>query len=306
MSICLWRYYQKKELDFSIFDNIDESDKIPAIGGVCQNKKLFTPDNKYCFKCNNRYVGMVGCDGECSFSVKRNNVIECEEGKCKTGFIETSKGFWEPCSTINEGCIECNYETDYKKNYLGLRRKRHFVCKQCDIGFIQSEDGSCHKCSKLGFNHCERCKKMPEYDNDIMCYECEEGFFLDFYGECIKCENNQVKNNNNECIYCEDVENGGIEGCSKCQNENDKIICNECKEGFILYENNKTCLRISKNEELEEYINCKNIKLNKDNKIECTQCLSDYALIKEKNSFSQLFYLILLKILIIKNIIKIV
>ena len=84
---------------------------------------------------------------------------------------------------------------------------------------------------------------MPEYDNDIMCYECEEGFFLDFYGECIKCENNQVKNNNNECIYCEDVENGGIEGCSKCQNENDKIICNECKEGFILYENNKTCLR---------------------------------------------------------------
>ena len=283
--ICQYIYgdiTRKKDLDFSFYDDIDSSDKVPVVNGKCENKKLFTHDNKNCFFCNDRYVGMVGCIGSCSFSIKRNNVLECEEGKCKTGFIEVSKGVCESCNSINEGCIECNYELEYNNNYLGLRRKRHFVCKKCDIGFIQSEDGSCHKCIELGIEHCDKCKAMPEFDNDIMCYECEEGYFLNYYRECIKCANNQVRNNNNECIYCEDIEDGGIEGCSMCQNENDKIFCTECKEGFIFYENNKTCLRISKHEELQEFINCKNIKLNEiNNKMECIKCSNEYTLLEE-------------------------
>ena len=39
-----------------------------------------------------------------------------QEEKCKTGFIETSKGICEPCSLIFEGCLECNYEIEYNNN----------------------------------------------------------------------------------------------------------------------------------------------------------------------------------------------
>ena len=125
---------------------------------------------------------------------------------------------------------------------------------------------------------------MPEFDDDVMCYECEEGYFLNYYGECIQCKNNQVKNSNDECIYCEDVEYGGIEGCAKCENENDNIICNECKDGFILYENNKTCLRISKNKELIEFISCKSLILNEsNNKLTCNKCLNGFSLLLEKS-----------------------
>ena len=75
-----------------------------------------------------------------------------------------------------------------------------------------------------------------------------------------------------------------MEGCSKCENENDNIICNECKEGFIYYENNKTCLKISENEELNEYLSCKNLFLDEsNNKYTCTKCLNGYALLEENS-----------------------
>ena len=38
---------------------------------------------------------MPGCTGSCTYSLKRNNILECEEGKCLTGFIETSRGVCE-------------------------------------------------------------------------------------------------------------------------------------------------------------------------------------------------------------------
>ena len=65
----------------------------------------------------------------------------------------------------------------------------------------------------------------------------------------------------NKCINCDDLDDGGIEGCAQCQNENETIICNQCKDGFLYLEGNKTCLKLSQDEELEEFVNWLNCNI---------------------------------------------
>ncbi|MBO6243530.1 MAG: hypothetical protein J6O41_03055 [Clostridia bacterium] len=255
-------------------------ENVSAVNGTCPGKKLFTPDNKTCYACNNRAVGMVGCKGSCTFSVKTNNVLECQEGGCKTGYLEKSKGICEPCDTVNIGCIECHYDENYLSDYQGLKWKRRFVCDQCDEGSLMSEDGTCHNCSELGFKNCDKCKVND--DGDLLCYKCLEDFFLTDEGECTKCNSTQVRGNGNKCITCDNMDDGGIEGCSRCQNENDSIICNECKDGFLFLDGNKTCLKLSQDEELEEFVNC--IKLDYINdKLQCIECNNGYVLLNEND-----------------------
>ena len=270
-----------KEFDSEAFN--DDVEYMNITNNSC-NDKFFTPDNERCYACNDRAVGMVGCKGKCTFSQKRNNVIECEEGKCKTGYLEKTKGVCEPCDTVNVGCIECHYAHDYLKDYFGFRRSRRFVCDTCEEGFLKSEDGTCHNCTELGFYNCERCKRDVNNDNDLVCYQCSEGYFLTDYGECTKCNDNQVRGIHNTCINCSDVEEGGIEGCQACENLNNSIICKECKYGFLLLENNKTCLKISDNKELEEFINCEKLYLE-NNKLICSKCFENYTLLYENNEF---------------------
>ena len=102
---------------------------------------------------------------------------------CKTGFIEKTKGVCEPCKTINEGCIECHYENDYLSGYYGFKRKRRFSCDQCDNGYLISEDGTCHHCSTLGFTNCKNCGVDAAHDNEIMCVECQPGYFINDEGK---------------------------------------------------------------------------------------------------------------------------
>ena len=270
----------KDQFDSNIFNDVES---VEAKDGKCENNKLFTPDNNKCYACNNKQVGMVGCKGTCTFSIKRNNVIECEEGGCKTGYLEKTKGVCEPCDTVNKGCIECHYDNNYLNDYSGLKRKRRFVCDQCEEGYLKSEDGTCHNCTELGFKNCDKCKREESNDNDIVCYQCSEGYFLTIYGECTKCKDNQVRGNGNICINCDDVEDGGIEGCSSCFNENEQILCQQCKSGFILLENNKTCLKISNNSKLEEFTNCNQLYLNNDNKLVCINCNKNYNILREND-----------------------
>ena len=269
-----------KEFDSEAFN--DDVEYINSTNGICENK-FFTPDGKRCYLCNNRAVGMVGCKGICTFSQKRNNVIECEEGGCKTGYLEKTKGICEPCDTVNVGCIECHYEDNYLNDYVGFKRSKRFVCDTCEEGFLKSEDGTCHNCTELGFYNCEKCKRDTNNDNDLICYQCSEGYFLTENGECTKCNENQVRGNSNTCINCDDVEEGGLEGCKDCKSENDSIICEECKEGFLLLKNNKTCLKISENNELEEFINCQQLYLDENNKLYCSKCIDNYILLNENN-----------------------
>ena len=271
---------KKMEIDSTIFEDVEHA---PAINGTCENGKLFTPDGVNCFACNNRSVGMVGCKGTCEFNLKKNITLKCEEGMCKTGYIEKLKGVCEPCETVNEGCIECHYENNYLSGYYGFKRKRRFSCDQCDNGYLLSEDGTCHHCSTLGFTNCKKCGIDANHDNELVCLECQPGYFVNNEGKCIYCVENKIRGKDNTCISCDDVENGGFEGCQNCNNVNNEPQCNTCKPGFILLANNYSCLRISSNIELEELPHCQLVYLNEQNHFQCAKCDQNFVLLVENN-----------------------
>ena len=140
---------REHEISFENFNQ--DPDKVPAINGTCEKDYLFTPDGKYCHKCNNNIFGMPGCKGGCNFSLKRNHIINCE-GECKEGYIESSEGVCTDCGAINKGCHECHYEDEYPKDYSGVKKLRKFICDFCEEGFMLSNSGKCLDCKDLGLD----------------------------------------------------------------------------------------------------------------------------------------------------------
>ena len=249
--------------------------------GICK-KKYFTPDGKKCYKCDNKNIGMPGCNGECSFSLKRNNTILCA-GKCKDGYIESSEGICEECESINKGCIECHYEQNYPSNYLYVKKSRRFQCDYCKDGYILSQDGRCLTCEDLGIYNCEKCSKDKKTGNYI-CDECYKYFFKNEVGYCDRCVIDHIIFNN-KCISCYDNTNGGIEGCKYCEkNEDDKIICRECGDNYILLTNNNTCVERRINKDIAQFDNCLEIKVE-NNKYICSRCVPQLSLLKKDNEY---------------------
>ena len=91
----------EKQISYDIFNNI--FDRVQANNGLCEKSYMFTPDGKYCYRCDDEIVGMPGCNGACTFSLKRNQTIICK-GTCKKGYIESSEGVCSPCSSIKKDC----------------------------------------------------------------------------------------------------------------------------------------------------------------------------------------------------------
>ena len=262
--------FQDTDLDVYYYYN-----RIEAIEGECPNNTFFTPDDKYCYKCNDIYIGMVGCKSQCSFSIERNNMIKCLDG-CKDGYIESSEGICESCNSINSGCNKCHYENDYPKNYLGIKRKRKFICDECRSNYYVKNDDKCVYCDNIegGCNLCHYEGK------EFKCNKCYSNYLLDNKGHCNYCGGFIF---DNKCIQCNDINQGGIEGCQYCHIYENKTSCYSCNEGYILLRDNETCLKIAENEELKKHINCREITLE-NNKFHCLEC-KDYkfSILKENN-----------------------
>ena len=78
----LCKKHNLSDFDFSKGEKTSlTSNKCPPI--------YFTPDGKYYYICYDRFVWMVECSGECSFSTERVNLLECGKNNCKTGYLET-------------------------------------------------------------------------------------------------------------------------------------------------------------------------------------------------------------------------
>ena len=268
----------KKDLSNFDFDSVEGAPK-PEEG--CSQLWFGIYDT--CYRCDADKIGMEGCDGDCSFSEYREHTLKCESNKCKKDYLETSKGVCELCSTVNEGCIKCHYDESYPENYIGIKRKRRFVCEQCEMNYLMTNIDTCQHCSFFGFDNCEECIKDTENNDEIKCNKCKEGYFLNDDGYCIQCDGDQVKSANNKCIECDDIDQGGVEGCLKCNNNNDKIECTACNEGFILSSNDKKCIKISNYSILEEMANCIEINKTINDNYECVKCSEGYILLKENN-----------------------
>ena len=244
-------------------------DKIEAIDGECPNNTFFTPDGKYCYKCNNFYNfynGMGGCNSHCSFSLERNDIIKCLDG-CKDGYIETSEGICESCTNVNFGCNKCHYENDYPTNFV-VKRKRKFICDNCNSNRYVKINYKCVYCDNIE-NGCNTCQIE---NNEFKCIKCYSNYIFDEERHCIYCSGFIFEN---KCIECNDVKQGGIEGCISCNRYENKTSCYSCEEGYILLKDNGTCLKISENEELKKHNNCREITLQ-NNKFKCLKCIDYY------------------------------
>ena len=265
--------------EIETFQNIDLDiyqyyQRIEAIDGNCPNNKFFTPDREYCYKCNS-YIGMPGCKSECSFSLEKIDIIKCLDG-CIDGYIESSEGICQSCYEINNGCEQCHYG-EYPINYFGIKRLRKFICDYCYSDYFVLIDDKCARCNHIE-NDCNRCEIM---NDKFKCKECYSRYLLDEEGHCNYCDGGFIHENN--CIKCNDTNKGGIEGCTYCDYYEDKVTCLSCEEGYILLENNKTCLKISKINGLIKYNKCREITL-KDNKFHCLECNDyRYSVLKEDN-----------------------
>ena len=266
--------------------NLEQFEKVESVNateeGTCEKKNYFTPDGKKCYQCNNQDVGMPGCKGACTFSLKRNDVIKCEDG-CETGYIEIKEGVCQSCDSLNSGCYECHYDDEYPDNYLKVKRERRFVCDFCETGFVKV-DGKCKTCEDLDLDYCEECDVDPNNSNAYICTKCNKYSVLED-GECNDCYDGYEFINNNKCFACADYNNGGIKGCNTCEkNDNEELICRICYEGYILLTNNNSCLNVSQNKELENFEYCEQLTMDNNKQLYCSKCSEEYTLLKENDN----------------------
>ena len=280
----------EKKISLDIFEELEGFEATEE--GICEDKNSFTPNGKKCFKCNNKDVGMPGCKGACSFSLKRNDVIKCEDG-CDTGYIEIREGVCEPCENILPECEQCHYETDYPLNYLGIKREGRLVCDSCKSG-SSKVDGQCVSCNRLG--KCAECEldneKEEDYHNyniyyNLICKKCIGNAFLS-NGYCLTCEDSGDFQKGNKCIDCDDFENGGIKGCRYCEkNNNDELICQLCKSDYILLSHENKCLDITEyegKENMDKFYSCEKLALDDNNELYCSRCKKEYFLLKNNDN----------------------
>ena len=268
-----------QQLSSDVYKGIEKDADIED--GKCLIKNAFTPDGENCYLCNNYKVGMPGCGGSCTYSLARKNIIECE-GRCISGYLETSKGICESCDIINKGCLNCIYNENYPVGYSDFKRQRRFECIECDEGYQLEKDGYCYHCSELGFTYCDKCIKNKD-NNKLECIKCIDGYFLANNGYCTKCESPKVLGAQNRCIFCNNTKEGGIGGCELCFSDNGNIVCQQCKKGFILSEDDKTCIKISDFPELEIFTNCQKVSRDNIGFYKCTKCFENYTYFFDKN-----------------------
>ena len=272
-----------KQREYYYFNDYDNANRVNANNGVCEKDIYFTPDGEYCYKCDNKTIGMPGCKGSCIYSNQKENSLKCTSG-CKTGYIEYFEGVCKKCNYVNSGCYECHYDNNYPNNYKGIKRKRRFVCDFCIEGYTLTISGECSKNSNLGLYDCNKGQVDPKNNDRYICTQCEENYFINEAGECEKCDYDHFKGiNKNKCIECGNTADGGVANCLYCESNNEKVTCLECSTGYILSETENVCLIIAKNKELEKFANC-DVLTKENGKYVCSKCKYPYTLITKNNN----------------------
>ena len=247
--------------------------------------------------CNNcEYNNKVICT-QCS----QNYIIKDEEtDKCylyeeysNNEYYKLDEFNIKSCNKAKDNCKECEKKSDNKIN-----------CTKCEDMFRLLSNNTC-------IPIIENCEIYSE-ENVEECRKCMSGFAFEEDNRDI-CKNilNDLyeyfsKDGKISYLKCDDIDKGGLENCKTCEydNENNKVICTQCKSGFILIDSDTdTCYPDSNYINNKEYyyedeyhIKKCSFNLNNcleceklDNKLKCIKCKSDYVVINdEKNHCEKL------------------
>ena len=204
-----------------------------------------------CQKCYDNYYTLE--DGKC---------VKCEKEKCESCFYQNGNKVCEKCRPHfflrNGQCYPCHYF----HNING-------VCEICSDNITDFNNYNPKTWTCICFNHytngiSEPCKECPNNcvhcaQNSNVCYQCEDGYALNFEKKCEKCNNN--------CIYC-------------YINDQGNSICLICKSGFSVYDDKciqkvENCTKYIKKEngEYESNACVKHYGLNSNK--QCVQCPSN-------------------------------
>jgi len=217
------------------FKFIDEKCKCESFSYCLSN------NGKQCNECNEGYFKYSPC--ECKPCI--NGCKFCSNGNsCNICFPN-----FQPLMTKNARNEDIILSCEQTKNCLKQNLKELNKCELCDKGFYLDKDSRCIKCS-LFDKYCESCSGYSE------CTSC-------FIQDEITKENLKLKLDNGLCKKEKDIK-CMVDFCIECF-ENNKNLCNKCKEGYQTKENSQC-----------EFAGKCAIKDPKAS--ECKSCLSGYSL----------------------------
>ena len=238
-----------------------------------------------------------------------DNCIECNESECITctnRYFPKNKNCFElidNCINYDENgnCITCDD---------GYKIKQYNNINYCERGFegckiFDTVNNICTTCEdnyrKVDNNCYKEIENCNGYNGEF-CSECNSEFA--FNGtERDKCIDKNLFGDKyyfkeNSYYFCNDQSTGGVENCEKCSYEDNKVICNQCSENYIL-KDEKTDECYSKSEYntnnnyyyfvddfhikscASKIVNCeKCIKEENSENIECKKCVNGYRVSK--------------------------
>ena len=258
-------------------------------------------DKSICIKCedNNNIEYELNNGNRNDYKLYNGKCYKkCEIGeneKCHS--CNEQNGKYNECLTCNDGYyFDINYDKgkcrkiEDDKCLQAIKEYNSVNCVQCIEGYI-AHDGQCEKGCELGENGntCASCN--PNYEFKDSCLSCHPGYYLltlENKAICSNCHEDSLDKNCTECyrnseeIICTSCNsftfladgkciNSCTENCLNCayENENEKLLCNQCKNDYFLkeYGEGRICEKCPEN--------CTSC-LNKNN---CTGCLEEYKLI---------------------------
>ena len=270
----------------------------------------------YCSGCNSGYT--LGNDGKCKHCENDANLVGCNSCKplgpdafycisCKDDYV-----------LMDGKCIEKNDEefpNCKEVENLGDDNNPVYSCKECKYWsyiFVEKEKGAkecVNPSDSPDLYMCYLGRKESIGENNYTCIKCNSNYQL-AYDEtkkketCSTCSEGYYKTGNTENFNCRSC-SYDIYNCLKCHQEEGNVLCDECKQNYILSKNNRclecpnNCLKCPLNENSEvkceeykiplflnknsqvdsclNYIdNCGKCSYSVDGKIVCDQCLEDY------------------------------
>lgn len=226
----------------------------------CEDKHFPLFNNLYCFPCDDKLYGQLGCGGNCNSSnYKENRIAFCNPEECKKGYGYLN-GICFNCSNEQPGCKTCKAS----ETIVEGQKAYSYICTEClnNEYLLDNKTNICKKCS---MENCIKCHYNAYLDQE--CEKCKYGYYLTSDKTCKKCDKKYI--NNGYCYVCSDDPNNyapeecycyinyGLnenKSCSYCEDNNcidcliysdNNIKCTSCSSGSTLSEEKKKCLKCS-------------------------------------------------------------